>query len=355
MTSEINTYLQYSNGNPFASQAKMLFHSDRLNEYLTNGDTRPVFMEVNLTDRCNMRCKWCISANRGVSKAELNEDRLNRFLADFALIGGKALTFSGGGEPTLYKAFGRVSDRATALGLELGLMTNGFFGEDVVNVVAENYKWVRVSLDTVDETVYREMKGVKALPIVLENIKSLHGTQTKVGVNCNVGEHSTVEDIENLICRVYDYCDYIQFRPILPRHFAKEEICIDAVVWNKLDAYKSDPKINLSLDKCRDLVAGRGFPDSTCEGHFFSPVLDATGEVKVCMYHPGDPRFSFGNINEKSFSEIWKSHDRFNAIGFVRTLDYRKVCQACCKLCELNKLINFLQHQDLNALDVNFL
>ena len=42
-----NNYLQLSGDNPFGSQAKMLLHWDRLNEYMQTGDTLcPIFMEV---------------------------------------------------------------------------------------------------------------------------------------------------------------------------------------------------------------------------------------------------------------------------------------------------------------------
>ena len=59
-----NNYLQLTGGNPFGSQAKMLLHWDRLNEYMQTGDTScPIFMEVGLTNRCNESCVWCITEN----------------------------------------------------------------------------------------------------------------------------------------------------------------------------------------------------------------------------------------------------------------------------------------------------
>ena len=52
-----NNYLQLTGNNPFGSQAKMLLHWDRLNEYMQTGDTScPIFMEVGLTNRCNESC-----------------------------------------------------------------------------------------------------------------------------------------------------------------------------------------------------------------------------------------------------------------------------------------------------------
>ena len=43
-------YARFKAGNPFGSQAKLLVHLDRLHQYMTTGDTTPVFMEVNPTN-----------------------------------------------------------------------------------------------------------------------------------------------------------------------------------------------------------------------------------------------------------------------------------------------------------------
>ena len=58
----MNNYTLFSGDNPFATQAKMLLHLDKLHQYQTNGDTDcPIFMEIGLTDKCNMACYWCIT------------------------------------------------------------------------------------------------------------------------------------------------------------------------------------------------------------------------------------------------------------------------------------------------------
>ena len=58
-----SNYMGYVGENPFGSQAKLLCHWDRLDSYLKTGDTTPIFMEINPTNVCNLRCKWCINEN----------------------------------------------------------------------------------------------------------------------------------------------------------------------------------------------------------------------------------------------------------------------------------------------------
>jgi len=73
------------------------------------------------------------------------------------------------------------------------------------------------------------------------------------------------------------------------------------------------------------------------------------------MYHPTDTRFTFGNIYSNTLEEIWNSEQRKITIEFTRRLNYKMNCQMCCKLCELNKFIDFIKNTDRNKLDINFL
>ncbi len=353
MQNKINEYLGFSKDNPFNSQIKMFCHYDRLYEYFKYGDTYPIFMEINLTDKCNLECEWCISDNRTYTDT-LDTATLKTFMKDFKKCGGKAITFSGGGEPTLHKDFTELVNYAKKIGLELGLMTNGFFSKKLVPIIGDNFKWCRISLDTVNKEKYLKWKKKDAVDRILDNIKELYKYPLKLGVNCNVSMEMSVEDIENLINTTINMCEYLQFRPILPRFFKDEEIKLNMDVWNHLEKYKDNSKINFSYDKFKDLSSNNFFPFESCEGHYFSPILNANGDICVCMYHPNDSRFVFGNINENNFIDIWNSKERTEKIDNLRKLDYYNECQVCCKLFELNKLVEFIKNPNPNS-DINFL
>lgn len=353
-----NQYVRFSGANPFASQAKILLHHDRLNEYLTTGDTSPIFMEVGLTDKCNETCYWCITENGrdNIAGAEIKIEPLEAFLYEFAGMGGKAITYCGQGEPTKYPAFERAVLTAVSANLELGLMTNGVYPERYNDVIGPNFQWIRISLDTLDEEKYKQWKGVDGVRVIRRNILALEKHPVKVGLNCNVGPNITVDMIKALVAYTDDTAAvaYLQFRPILPRYYKTETGLLNDEVWQYLDTLKDNPRIYLSNDKREDLESGNLFPFRSCEGHFFEPILTAKGEVKVCTYHPTNSDLTFGSIYDNSFSEIWKSEQRQQAIKAVRTLDYKNRCQVCCKLSEPNRLLDFLKHP-AETNDINFL
>lgn len=352
-----NHYVRFSGMNPFGSQAKLILHYDRLSDYLESGDTKPIFMEVGLTNKCNMSCIWCITENGRDNKngEEINLDVLKKYLFEFKAFGGKAITFCGQGEPTYYPYFKEATLYAREIGLELGLMTNGIYPLSLNEIIGNNFKWVRFSLDTLDETKYKSWKGVNGVKTVKRNSLDLGKYPIKVGINCNVGMEYTVEEAKNLMkwCIENDEITYLQFRPILPRYYKNESPELNAEVWDYLHKNNNE-KINLSDDKMYDILSENSFSFRSCEGHFFEPIIDASGNVKVCTYHPDKKELSFGNVYESSFQEIWSSEKRKNAIDFVRKMNYKNECQVCCKCAELNKLIDFIKHPE-ESQDINFL
>lgn len=334
---------------PFNLPVKLLCHSDTLEAYRQFGDCWPFFMEVNLTSKCNLRCNWCISGNFQ-RKASLGLIEFSNFVSEFAGLGGKGLTFSGGGEPTLHPDFTYFAGLGINSGLDLGLITNGTYSQDKKLAVDKYFKWIRISLDTIDYDEYERWKGVDILDRVLHNILS-HNGPSKLAINVNIGMQHTIASVENLILLLKDFVDIVQFRPILPRYYCQEKREINNKVWDYLeDNWLGNPKIVFSLDKFSDLKTME-WPFKKCTGHHFAPILDSNGDICACMYHPGDERFVFGNIYEQSFSQIWLGAKRHQALKFISQLDYCKECQLSCKLTEMNKILDTIASP---TADINF-
>jgi radical SAM protein with 4Fe4S-binding SPASM domain len=225
-------------------------------------------------------------------------------------------------------------------------MTNGTVS-GLTNTIRETFEWVRVSLDTTDLVTYRRWKQSDLLPVVLANIERMYGGQAKVGVNVNVGPEHTPEMVEKLVNDVAEICDYIQFRPVLPRCWMTEGVEVNEEVWDLLRTLAAvESTISLSDDKLSDIVSGNTFPFRSCEAHHFEPILNANGDVCACMYHPKDKRFVFGNIYEERFQEIWNGPRRKAVAEEIRGIDYKKECQVCCKGTEVNKFLDYVAHPE---------
>lgn len=84
----------------------------------------PDHLYIELTDRCNLRCKHCyLSAGAG-GKNTLDIGLVKTILSDFAAMGGYSVAFSGG-EPLLVPNWTSIVAEARSLGLATTIVTNG--------------------------------------------------------------------------------------------------------------------------------------------------------------------------------------------------------------------------------------
>lgn len=345
--------------NPFGLQKKLMIHYDRIHDYLKNDDCRPICSEVNLTSRCNMSCVWCISENMR-EDVDLDYSVFKEFVVSYKDIGGKSIIFSGGGEPTLHKNFLDAIKFTNESGIDVGLMTNGLYNDRLNVGMSENCKWIRYSIDFASHVLYKKYKNVSksGCEKILSNVKSAYKIRnSKIWVNLNVGSYHSLDEIKSVIDQYHDFVDGIQIRPVLSRAFAGEEIHIDTDFWNNIyNAFYNIDKVRISMDKVFDLSNKKYFDFIVCDGHMIIPVLNCNGDVCVCMYQTNNRDFVFGNVYKNSLKEIWESKRRRDVIEFVRSYNYPKDCQVCCKLSETNKFLQSEKDRYNNApYDMNFI
>jgi len=359
--------------NPFGAQVKMLWHLDRLAEWHQTGDTFPLLIEINPTNRCNEACRWCISGNTHLSNpAMAREERaerlrevaahpaisghperelglafvdLTRFLREARLLGLKAITWSGGGEPTTYSRFPDAVVEATNAGLEQGLMTNGLYPSTYLPIVGTHLRWMRVSLDTLDPAKYAYHKRSNGLAAVMRNIKEVVNYPVQVGINMNLAPWN-VDEVRAIAEWSRDIgAAYFQVRPILGLPFElrgnepyREQPRLDWLQSVKptlrdVETIRTDRfRVCVSWDKFKDLEDpqfGRSYKQ--CLAHHFVCILNADGDLCVCMYHLGDRRFSFGNIYEQSVADIWNGDKRRQVLDLCTNKLDLETCQVCCK------------------------
>lgn len=339
-----------SGANPFGNQMKLLWHMDRIYPFLTEGSAIPIQIELNATNVCNLSCKWCIS-DYSHKKESLDTVKLKKFLAEFKEMGGKSISWTGGGEPTCHKDIKELIEFAASIGLKQGMMTNGVFNPQLAETIGNNLDWVRISLDTANKENYKTIKGLDALDIVLKNIKLLSQYKSRVVTNINLSEWNLPDVMETAIKSKEMGAQGMQIRPVLPRYYYKEKL--DKGFFEKctpeLDRVKSveDEKFQvfISYDKFNEIIEDRlGKIDyEACQYHNFVCALNADGNLCVCMHHLGDEKFDFGSIYKMSFKEIWNSDKRKQVINNCKKIDFNN-CQVCCKGHEINKFLHFLQN-----------
>ena len=169
------------------------------------------YLRVSVTDRCNLRCVYCMPAE-GVQLLR-HEDILS--LEEIAEIVGTAVEMGitkvriTGGEPLVRKGIlSLVGKLATFPGIrDFGLTTNGvLLKEMAMPLAAAGLHRINVSLDTLDPERYRTITRGGNLQQVLDGIEAaVQARLTPVKINCVISRSSDEPDARSVreYCRIH--------------------------------------------------------------------------------------------------------------------------------------------------------
>ena len=140
--------------------------------------------------------------------------------------------------------------------------------------------------------------------------------------------------------------DNIQVKPYSHHPLSKNDFEMD---YSKIDFLKED--VESYSDKkfqaiYRDSTIHRlqeGKDYNECYGLPFFALVTAYGNVIPCNLFYENPEFSYGNINQQGFKEIWLSEKRKKVIKKVKERGIKE-CRECCRLDTINKYLYRLKN-----------
>jgi MoaA/NifB/PqqE/SkfB family radical SAM enzyme len=280
--------------------------------YLDRLDKRsPVHVLLVLSDLCNQNCSFCAYRDPGYSSSQLfhidgdyNPNRklpfkkVQEILQDCASMGVKAVSFTGGGEPTVHPQFQDSVDEATRLGLKYGLITNGVLLSKFDVSMAS---WIRISLDAAKPETYAKIRQVPGghFHKALESIRK-H--------KCGVGFVVTNDNWRE-----------VKEAALLAKSLGASNIRI-AGQFNEggLSIY-SNYSVIARLCKETESLSGDGFTVHNnlgrlesltpkhpfCGYQYLTTYIGADQNMYRCCVYAYNPHGLIGSVKEKRFSEAW--------------------------------------------------
>jgi MoaA/NifB/PqqE/SkfB family radical SAM enzyme len=125
-----------------------ILHNQELMEGIMDGHISPIHLQLNPTNRCNLKCKFCSCSKRD-KNLEIPIQQLIDVCHRFWDIGCAAATITGGGEPLMYQNFNEMAHELSLMGLDLGLVSNGWLMTYTPGLWSK-FTWIRISVS--DET-----------------------------------------------------------------------------------------------------------------------------------------------------------------------------------------------------------
>jgi 12,18-didecarboxysiroheme deacetylase len=309
-------------------------HSATLPSHLLqfSADKRPVVV-WNVTRRCNLRCVHCYAhATESSTEDELSTEEGRTLIDDLSGFGVPVLLFSGG-EPLIRKDLPELASYAVSKGMRAVISTNGTL---ITPSTAQTLKeiglsYVGISLDGMEE-VNDRFRGVKgAFSKAMEGIENCKAAGIKVGLRFTISKTNAAE-----IPGIFDLLEEKEIPRVCFYHLVYAGRGTD-LVEQDLSHEETRKVVDLIIDRTRDLH-DRGKPKEvlTVDNHADGPYVylrllkenpdrakevyellqmnegNNTGRGIGCISWNGDVHpdqfwrhYSFGNIRQRPFSEIW--------------------------------------------------
>ena len=339
---------------------KILTHSERVNQLAKTHNCDPISIEIDPTNACNHRCTFCctLKFNRA-DLCTLEYPVLEKVLQDLAKRGTvQSVVWKGGGEPTIYPHLESCIQKAAELGLAQALTTNGTKLNSVLEVGTKHLSWTRISLDAATMETHDKIHGSVDFESILIQIRRFVQAERKgtVGLNMTVVQVN-LDEIEKFVLLGLNLgVDYVAIRPAYYECFGFDNPISEAerdIINKRLKALKTIPTGKMRVVVGQMANAGKvgSYVPNLCLAPALRPVIGADGELYPCCDLRGHKEYSFGNIKEQNFWEIWDSEYRKQM--FDRTMN--KECLAHCSFPYdfYNQALDYLG--DKNKIDTAFL
>ncbi len=260
------------------------------------------YLRVSLTDRCNLRCEYCMPES-GIDNKIKHSDMLSleemfRLIQEFVLLGIKKIRFTGG-EPLVRKGAVGLIKRVNRLeGVkEVTITTNGVLLEEYAeDLFHAGVKRINISLDSLHPKKYKEITRGGDIQKVFRGIEKAQKLGIKpIKLNTVLIGGFNDDEIEDLVnLTLYEHID-IRFIELMPigeaSAFAKSKFLSNNIVLEKIPELKPVQKEDISSPanyfKLPNAKGRVGLINPiTCK--FCSDCnrvrLTATGKLKLCLH-----------------------------------------------------------------------
>ncbi len=267
----------------------------------------------------------------------------------------RSVMFGGEGEPLLYPDIGLVTKKAKEHGLDVAITTNGSrFSPEKIKQCLPYLSWVKFSVDAGTPESYSKVHGVSEREFgrVIENIRNAVEFKKKNGLEVTIGTQFLVipqsigsaeraaETLRNV------GVDYFVVKPYSHHPRSKNNFVVHPSQYNELEEgikkFGTDSfKVVFRKATIQRIEEGNAYPE--CYGLPFISLIDSKGNILPCNLFYDNQEFTYGNLYEKSFSEIWESEQRKKVLDKIRKKGVGD-CRQGCRLDASNRYLDRLKH-----------
>jgi len=313
----------------------------------------PYSCYLNLTSKCNLRCRHCFGSYSVENENELTLDEWKSVIDDMVKSNVFYVNISGG-EATQSPFFREFIEYLEESGMHFILTTNGVFSDAMRDFIAGKREYligVKISLDGPDAEshgyIRRDSAGKYSRGIfgkTMDNILffSREGIPLTIATVLHRKNIEKMGEFRKLIKRINPVSWFIS--PIIPTGRGDENRFVrefydyfDNAFWDRVCSDARESRINVRMIDMPVGVQGKGLSAYTCPSALNFCEIHSDGTVSpctLCRVCIPEEFMKFENIRSKSIMEIWEGK------VFSRFRSYMdKGCEGCRMLPECGKCI----------------
>ncbi len=274
--------------------------------------TYPLILNIEPTNRCNLACTFCPRAISGRPHADLPWPLFETIAAELGRVGPILRVFlQKDGEPLLHP---RIVDmvarlRTVRAARTISIITNGTLLDEALflRLAEAGLTDVIVSLDAVERSEYRALKGADRFDLVEQNVRTAVALKRQRGLNTPsikvrmVARQGHEHQVELFRQRWQGQADAVD---ITPYH-----------TW--MGAVRDE----------RCYSGGERYP---CALLWYTGVINADGRVSPCCIDYAE-RGTFARVGPDGFGPIWRGHalERLRRLHVEGRYHDTPVCGPC--------------------------
>ncbi len=260
------------------------------------------YIRISITDRCNLRCKYCFDGSFNFIPHEelLSYEEIIRFVNTCAALGVTKVRLTGG-EPLARKGIPYLLSEINKIpGIEdISLTTNGvFLGEKIVELKEAGLRRVNISLDTLKRERFAFITGVDAFDDVIMSIeKAMYAGLNPIKINTVIIKGFNDDEILDFAKLAKKFNHHIRFIEYMPfgdsDMWDRSKIITSAEIEERIrTVYELEPFISKDKGPAKMFKVNGG----AGKVGFISPVsshicsecnrirLTASGMIRPCLF-----------------------------------------------------------------------
>ena len=277
----------------------------------------PNRVTVELTNRCNISCTFCHRQVYDMELGEMSLELYKKIIDEMARHLPIKLVPFFRGEPILHPEFVELMKYAKEKGIgPIQVFSNGLdFDEKISEAVIEaGVDFISFSLDTLDDSIYRESRVYGNLRQSIKNVKYLSSLCKKYKLSGKKVPQIQVSTVDLEVYRKGQK-DFVEFwKPL-----------VDIVrIYEEHDENGGfvDPKVAEALS----FLSER----KPCRKLFTDMIIYWDGSVALCNYD-WNHNVDIGNVKNRSISDIWNSqaYENLRNMHNAGDIDNKIMCSKC--------------------------